>query len=195
MSYGDWWGTDGEPHPVHPLSSSALKWGLWEGSKVSRALRYPAGLHPQPTCYLPSVGGGHGVVFSKTTTGDSRHQIVSTHQKALVQGGNTGCASPSPVATLTSGPYCLLQGNLASTRGEGWRTRTALARLSHSRFCVQTGRHFPNVQAVGGGSEQGGSCVGCHPGSLQASSLQVLGQELSCPRGPGEGIGAGPQGA
>lgn len=32
---------------------------------------------------------------------------------------------------------------------------------------------------------QGGSRVGCLPSSLQASSLQVLGQELSCPRGLG----------
>lgn len=82
---GDRWG----PHPVHPLSSSALKWGLWEESKVSRALQYPAGLHLQPTCYLPSVGGDQGVVFFKTTRGDSRHQIVSTQQKTLLQGGNT----------------------------------------------------------------------------------------------------------
>lgn len=63
---------------MYPLSSSALKWGPWEGSKVSRASQYPAGPCPQPTCSLPSVGGGQGVVFSKTTRGDSRHQTVST---------------------------------------------------------------------------------------------------------------------
>lgn len=68
MSCGDWWGTDGESHPVHPLSSSALKWGLWEGSKVAMALQ---GLHPQPTCYLPSAGG-QGVVRQLEVTPGSR---------------------------------------------------------------------------------------------------------------------------
>lgn len=72
VSCGDWWGTDGESHPVHPLSSSALKWGLWEGSNVSRALQYPAGLPPQPTCYLPSAGGGQGVVRQLEVTPGSR---------------------------------------------------------------------------------------------------------------------------
>lgn len=68
VSCRDWWGTDGEPHPVHPLSSSVLKWGPWEESQVLKALPYPAGLHPQPTCSLPSVGAGQGVVvFSKTS--------------------------------------------------------------------------------------------------------------------------------
>lgn len=62
---------------MYPLSSSALKWGLWEGSTVSRASQYPAGLCPQPTCSPPWVGGGQEVVFSKTTGGDSGHQIVS----------------------------------------------------------------------------------------------------------------------
>lgn len=49
---GDWWGTDGEPHPVYPLSSSAPKWGLWRRRQCPQGPAGQDGLLPQPSCCL-----------------------------------------------------------------------------------------------------------------------------------------------
>lgn len=69
-----------------------------------------------------------------------------------------------------------------------------LARLSHSRFCVQTGLYFPMSKRLEGGSREASawavSQVLCKPPPFKfcAKSSAVL-------EGLGSEIGAGPQGA
>lgn len=53
VSSRDWWGTDGEPHPVYPLSSSAPS---GEGGNVPRALQdEKVSSHKRIYCLFPPL--------------------------------------------------------------------------------------------------------------------------------------------
>lgn len=81
VSSGDRWGTDGEPHPVYPLSSSAPKQALWGGWQRPPG---PAGRRRSPLpskpacCRFPPWGA---------EAEGSCHQRTSPHTTA-------GCCPP-----------------------------------------------------------------------------------------------------
>lgn len=55
VSSGDWWGTEGEPHPVYPLSSSAPKWGLWGRRQCPRGPAGGEGFLQPSYCLFPPL--------------------------------------------------------------------------------------------------------------------------------------------
>lgn len=94
VSGGDWWGTDGEPHPVYPLSSSAPKWGLWGRRQCPQGPAGRDGLLPQPAgpLSLPTFGGGGRLEWRTPVRGlDTRRppQIPSGPSKAVVMTSRT----------------------------------------------------------------------------------------------------------
>lgn len=98
----DWWGTDGEPHPVYPVSSGAPKRGLRGGRHGPQG---PAGsARPPPTANLPSIptfAGGGRRKWGTERKGTGGLPVTGEPTRTTPRGSAvTPCTPDSQVAAL-----------------------------------------------------------------------------------------------